>query len=331
MKTVELIVPCYNEEKCIRPFYEEVKRVFEDIPEHNFIITYVDDGSVDNTLVEIIKLAGEVGDATIRYISFSRNFGKESAMYAGLSKCVGDYISVMDVDLQHPPKLLPQMISAIENEDYDCAAARRVSRKGEPKIKSALSSAFYYVFNSLTGMDMAPGSTDYRLMKREVAKVVVQMSERERFTKGIYSWIGFKTKWIEYENVERVEGTSKWNIRGLARYSYNGFMAFATTPLRGVVWLGIVIVVATLIWIIRILYKYLAYGDATGGGITTLTLIVLFLGGMIILIQGMLGEYLARIYMEVKGRPIYIARESNIKEKTIDKSDKAMYDKGIQE
>lgn len=248
MKTIELIVPCYNEENCISLFYDRIKEVFLNMPGCEFIITFVDDGSKDNTIQEIKKVVERVDTGKVQYISLSRNFGKESAMYAGLSKSVGDYVAVMDADLQHPPELLKKMLDAIENEGYDCASARRVSRKGDPLIKSMLSRAFYHVINHVTVIDLVPGSTDYRLMKRKVVNAIVAMSERERFTKGIYAWVGFKNKWIEYENVERIAGKTKWNIRGLFHYAYSGFLAFATTPLRAVIYFGMFIVMASVIY-----------------------------------------------------------------------------------
>lgn len=214
MKTIELIVPCYNEEKCISLFYDRIKEVFSDMPGYRFIITFVDDGSKDNTMNEIKTVVERADAGKVQYISLSRNFGKEAAMYAGLSKSVGDYVAVLDADLQHPPELLKEMLDAIENEGYDCASARRVSRKGEPMVKSALSKAFYHVINHVTVIDLVPGSTDYRLMKRKVVEAIVAMSESERFTKGIYAWVGFKNKWIEYKNVERAAGKTKWNVRG---------------------------------------------------------------------------------------------------------------------
>lgn len=313
MKTIELITPCYNEESCIVPFYEAIDALFlNHMKEYNWIVTYVDDGSKDNTLLEIKKLVNNYPHKNIRYISLSRNFGKEGAMYAGLSNAVGDYIAILDVDLQHPPILLLDMLSAIEKEGYDCATARRVTRKGESKVRGAFSEKFYKVFNSLTGLELMGGSTDYRLMKFEVVQAILKMNERERFTKGIYSWIGFRNKWIEYENVERINGQTKWNFAGLLRYALNSFLSFAITPLRAVVWMGLLIVLADMLWVVKILFDYFVFGIATGGGITTLTLIVLFLGGVIITILGIIGEYMARIYLEVKKRPIYISRESNI-------------------
>ncbi len=313
MKTIELIVPCYNEENCISLFYDRIKEVFLNMPGCEFIITFVDDGSKDNTIQEIKKVVERVDTGKVQYISLSRNFGKESAMYAGLSKSVGDYVAVMDADLQHPPELLKKMLDAIENEGYDCASARRVSRKGDPLIKSMLSRAFYHVINHVTVIDLVPGSTDYRLMKRKVVNAIVAMSERERFTKGIYAWVGFKNKWIEYENVERIAGKTKWNIRGLFHYAYSGFLAFATTPLRAVIYFGMFIVMASVIYAGYIFVGTLN-SDAERTGYASIIIIMLFLGGVIITILGMIGEYMARIYMEVKNRPIYFVRESNISE-----------------
>ena len=313
MKTIELIVPCYNEENCISLFYDRIKEVFLNMPECEFIITFVDDGNKDNTIQEIKKVVERVDMGKVQYISLSRNFGKESAMYAGLSKSVGDYVAVMDADLQHPPELLKKMLDAIENEGYDCASARRVSRKGDPLIKSMLSRAFYHVINHVTVIDLVPGSTDYRLMKRKVVNAIVAMSERERFTKGIYAWVGFKNKWIEYENVERIAGKTKWNIRGLFHYAYSGFLAFATTPLRAVIYFGMFIVMASVIYAGYIFVGTLN-SDAERTGYASIIIIMLFLGGVIITILGMIGEYMARIYMEVKNRPIYFVRESNISE-----------------
>ncbi|MCQ2520939.1 MAG: glycosyltransferase family 2 protein [Lachnospiraceae bacterium] len=313
MKTIELVTPSFNEEKCIEKFIEEVDRVFSlELPDYQYLVTYVDDGSSDKTLVEIKRMEEAYGSDKVHYISFSRNFGKESAIYAGLCNCVGDYVVLLDVDLQHPVTLIPEMLKAIEEEGYDCATARRTSRKGEGKIKSFFSRNFYHLFNHITGLKLMPGATDFRLMKREVAQAIAKFSERERFTKGIYSWIGFQNKWIPYANVERTEGESKWSMRGLARYSLNGFLAFATTPLRAIIYMGLLIVAATVVWIIKILVDYLAFGVATGNGVTTLTLITLFLGGMVLTVLGVIGEYMARIYMEVKNRPIYITRETNI-------------------
>lgn len=310
-KHIEVIVPCYNEQECIRPFYEELHKVFAGMENYTFSILFVDDGSTDNTLNEIRLLSVETGADVIRYVSFSRNFGKEAALYAGLSNCKGDLVAVMDVDLQHPPKLLMEMTAVLE-EGYDCAGARRVSRKGEPFIRSMLSGCFYHVINAMTGMKLVPGMTDYRLMTDQVAAIIVSMQERERFTKGLYAWIGFRTKWIEYVNVERINGISKWSIRGLWNYARNGFIAFAVAPLRGVIYLGLIVVFVSFIYGLQVLTA--AYGGARKWeDTTTIILLLLFLGGVVITTLGVIGEYLARIYLEAKHRPIYIEKCTNIK------------------
>lgn len=312
-KRVELIVPCYNEEQCIKLFYDRVKEVFRTLQGYSYIITYIDDGSKDNTLNEIKSVANQAEEETVRYYSLSRNFGKEAAIYAGLENAIGDFVAVMDADLQHPPELLREMLRAIEEEGYDCASARRTSRRGEPILRSLCSKAFYQIINRITVIDLVPGSTDYRLMKRSVVKAIVALTERERFTKGIYAWAGFKNKWIEYENVERVAGKTKWNFFGLFRYAYSGFVAFATTPLRGVVYFGMLIVFLSIIYAIYIGIAALRSPTARTG-YASIIILMLFLGGCIITILGMIGEYLARIYMEVKRRPIYFVRDTNVKE-----------------
>lgn len=312
MKTIEIIVPCYNEENCVSLIYARLKEVFGQLKEHDFIVTYIDDGSKDNTLQEIKKVVETADKGKVQYLSFSRNFGKEAAIYAGLSKSTGDYVTVMDADLQHPPELLAEMIAVIEEEGYDCATARRVSRKGEPPIRSAFSKAFYRIISKITAVELVPGSTDYRLMTRKVVEAIVSMPEYERFTKGLYAWAGYKNKWIEYKNVERAAGKSKWSFWGLLKYAYSGFVSFATTPLRGVVYLGLLTVFASVIAAIYILIGAINSGGDSRTGYASIMILMLFLGGVIITILGMIGEYLARIYMEVKRRPIYFERESNI-------------------
>lgn len=313
MKHIEAIAPCYNEEECIRPFYNEMRRVFQDMEDYTFSILYIDDGSSDGTLTEIKALANEVGEEIVRYVSFSRNFGKEAALYAGLNNCEGDLIAVMDVDLQHPPALLKDMVEAID-EGYDCAGARRVSRNGEPVIRSMLSKGFYYFIDWMTGMNLVPGMTDYRLMKKKAVDAIVSIPERERFTKGLYSWIGFKTKWIEYQNVERINGTSKWTVLGLWNYAKSGYIAFAVAPLRGVIYLGMLVTLMSLIYGVQIWMASVS-GVRRWQDTTTIILLLLFIGGTIITTLGIIGEYLARIYMEAKKRPIYIEKESNVRGK----------------
>ncbi|MCM1182525.1 MAG: glycosyltransferase family 2 protein [Roseburia sp.] len=311
MKTVELIVPCYNEEKCVELFYNRVKEVFADMHGYDFIITYIDDGSKDHTRELIKKVADSADAGKVQYIFLSRNFGKESAIYAGLSQSVGDYVAVLDADLQHPPELLRQMIAAVEG-GYDCASARRVSRKGDPLVRSIFSKMFYPIINRITVIDLVPGSTDYRLMKRSVVNAIVSMTERERFTKGIYAWVGFENKWIEYENEKRAAGNTSWSFLKLARYAYSGFIAFATTPLRGVVYFGLLIVLVSVVAAVCTFISALNTPVAARTGYSTLLIVMLFLGGVIITVLGMIGEYMARIYMEVKQRPIYFVRETNM-------------------
>jgi len=310
-KRIEIIVPCFNEEKCVALFCEKIEETFKELPEFQWDILYVDDGSKDRTLRTIKELERKYGSEKVKYISFSRNFGKESAMYVGLSKSTGDYVVIMDADLQHPPKLLKEMICALEYEGFDSCAARRVSRNGEPPIRSAFSKTFYKMFQKISGVEMIQGSTDYRMMKRNMVEAIISMPETERFTKGIYSWVGFNTKWIEYENVERVAGETKWSFGGLLKYALNGFFAFATAPLRCVVYLGCIIVALSFFYGAIVFYGALT-SPGSRTGYASIIIIMLFLGGVIISILGLIGEYLARIYMEVKRRPIYIIRETNV-------------------
>lgn len=310
MRRVEIVVPSYNEQECVRPLYQKISEVFEEIQNANFSILYINDGSRDETLREIKQLEKEVGNEKIKYISFARNFGKESAIYAGLSNSTGDYVVLMDADLQHPPELISQMLEAMD-EGYDCCGARRVSRKGEPPIRSAFSKLFYKIINHVTGMRLVQGGSDYRMMTRQMVDAIVSLAERERFTKGIMSWVGFETKWIEYENVERYAGNSKWSFWGLASYAWNGFVSFATTPLRAVVYLGILVVALALVYFIYVFSKT-ASGGRSWTDETTIILLLLFFSGVVITILGVVGEYMARIYLELKHRPIYIEKESNI-------------------
>lgn len=312
MKHIEIVVPCYNEEACVAPLFEAVERVFAGIKDHEWSILYVNDGSRDGTLDELKRLKEVKGDR-VQYISFARNFGKESAIYAGLSNSTGDLVVLMDADLQHPPELIPEFIKGIE-EGYDCCGACRVSRKGEPLIRSAMSRMFYGIINRVTSMHLVQGGSDYRMMTRQMVKSILLLTERERFTKGIMSWVGFETKWIPYENVERYAGKTKWSFFGLVRYAWSGFIAFATTPLRAVTWLGSIIVLAAVAFAIYTFIDALNHPEQRTG-YATIILMLLFLGGIIITILGVIGEYIARIYMELKHRPIYIEKINTVKER----------------
>ncbi len=308
---IEIIVPCYNEEQCVELFCNKICEIFDAMEKFDFIITFIDDGSKDATLSTIKNMSARMLKGKVQYISFSRNFGKESAIYAGLSNCTGDYIAVMDADLQHPPELLIEMIRIIEEEGYDCCAARRKNRRGEPIIRKFFSNQFYHIMNKLTIIDLVQGSTDFRLMKREMADAVASLTENERFTKGIYAWVGYKTKWIDYENVERAAGKSKWSFHSLFNYAGNGIIAFATTPLRGIVYLGIIVTIVSIIYAAYVVFKAVMY-DGVRSGFTTLIVLITFFSGIILTTLGMIGEYVARIYMEVKNRPLYIVKEANL-------------------
>ncbi len=319
MKTIDIVVPCFNESSCIALLYSEIEKnlIHLDKKEYSWCVIYVDDGSKDDTLYNIKKLVREKGHDTVKYISFSRNFGKEAAIYAGLSYAKADYVVLMDADLQHPPALLPQMLSKIE-EGYDCCGARRVSREGEPKVRSLFSRFWYKAMKLLTGLEMTQGGSDYRVMTRQVVSTIVSMKEKERFTKGLFSWVGFSTCWIEYKNVERAAGRTKWSFWGLCRYAVSGFIAFATTPLRAAVWLGFTIDIITFIYAIHFLITNIrSTGPRTG--YATIVILLMFFGGTIILLLGIIGEYLARIYIESKDRPIFILKESNISKDDSDK------------
>lgn len=313
MKTVEMIVPCYNEEECIALFYARVCEVFENLKEHRFIITYIDDGSKDGTLDEIKKLVKTAEKGRVQYLSFSRNFGKEAGMYAGLKHTTADYIIIMDADLQHPPSLIPTMIQAIE-EGYDCCAAMRLSRTGESKIRSAFSRIFYRISNQLTDVKMEQNAVDFRIMSRQMVDSILELSEVQRFSKGIFAWVGYHTKWIPYENVKRPAGKSKWSFWGLFKYAIDGITAFSIAPLRLVSTMGCIISLFAFIYIVITLIQTLIFGIDVPGYVTTLCA-VLFLGGIMELSIGILGEYIGHIYMEAKDRPIYLIKETNLPKK----------------
>lgn len=306
MVLLSIVVPCFNEEESVEIFLNEIKKTLN---EYDYEIIYVNDGSSDNTLEKIKELVDL--NSNVKYISFSRNFGKESAIYAGLKNSSGDLICVMDVDLQHPPILLPEMIETVTCEDYDVAAARRVSRKGEPKIKSFFSHSFYKVFNRITKMDLAEGATDYRVMTRQVVDAILQMPEYNRFSKGLFHWVGFNTKWIPYENIERTVGETTWSFWGLVKYSIEGIVAFTTLPLSISIYLGIIISIVAFIYMIIIIIRYLLYSDPVQG-FATIMCSLLILGGIQLLSVGVLGKYLEKTYIETKNRPIFIIKETNI-------------------
>lgn len=309
MEKISVVVSCYNEEKALPLFYEEMERVrkkdFEGIVEFEYI--FVNDGSKDNTL-KIIKELNQK-DPKVRYISFSRNFGKEAAMYAGLEAAEGDYVTLMDADLQDPPALLKQMYDAIKNEGYDAVGTRRVTRKGEPPIRSFFARMFYKIINKMSNIEMVDGARDYRLMKRQVVDSIISLKEYNRYSKGLFSFVGFDTKWIEYENVERVAGETKWSFWKLFKYALEGITAFSTTPLIFSSIVGLIFCLVAFIAIIFIIVKTLVYGDPTAGW-PSMACIIVFVSGIQLFTIGIIGQYLSKTYLEVKKRPIYIIKET---------------------
>lgn len=308
MTKVDLIVPCYNESESLNAFYEETQRVFSLMPLYSFSYVFIDDGSSDNTLAIIKELADK--DKSVKYISFSRNFGKEAAMYAGMKNSSGELVGIIDADLQHPPEMLVEMIKEIEN-GYDVCSARRVSRDGEPRIRSFFSRQFYKLINKMSEIDLVDGAVDYRVMTRQVIDAILQLSEVQRFSKGIFTWVGFETKWLEFKNIERMAGESKWSFWKLFKYALDGITSFTTAPLRIASFLGIIISFFAFIYLLIEFFKRIFLGTDVPGYSTTVILI-LFMGGIILLSCGILGEYIARLYAETKNRPIYIEKHSNL-------------------
>ncbi len=314
MSLLSIIVPCYNEEESIIAFYDEFISVYtSSIIDYNSEIKYelilVNDGSKDNTLKLLKELAFK--DENVKYISFSRNFGKESALYAGLKNSSGDYIAVMDADLQDPPNLLPKMIIALDREDYDIVATRRVSREGEPPIRSFFARTFYKLFNRISKVELVDGARDYRLMTRQVVDAILDLSEYNRFSKGIFSWVGFNTKWLEYANIERASGETSWSFWGLFKYAIEGVMAFTTVPLVISTVLGILISIISFLYLIYIVLSTILFGNDVQGWASTVSIMIL-LGGIQLFSIGVLGQYLGKTYIETKHRPIYITKETNI-------------------
>lgn len=307
---ISLIVPCYNEEEAMPLFYQEASRVAAAMKESHgaeFEFVFVDDGSKDGTLAVARRLHRQ--DERVRYVSFSRNFGKEAAIYAGLQAAKGDYVATMDADLQDPPALLPQMLDALLTGDYDCAATRRTTRKGEPPIRSWLAKQFYRIINKMSDTEIVDGARDFRLMSRKMVDAVLQMSEYNRFSKGIFSWVGFQTKWFAYENVERVAGQTKWNFWSLFRYSIEGIVGFSTTPLLVAAGVGVFFCLMAFVGLAFVFVRALLFGDPTSGW-PSMVCILLLCSGVQLFCTGIVGEYLAKTYLEVKRRPIYIARET---------------------
>ncbi len=308
---ISLVVPCYNEQETVRIFYDETVKVLKEIG-YDYEIIYINDGSKDNTLSELIKLYEDYPDE-IKVIDFSRNFGKEAGMYAGLEHATGDYITVMDVDLQDPPQMLKEMIKGIEEEGYDIVGTRRVSRKGEPPIRSFFARQFYKLINRFIDVEIVDGARDFRLMKRKVVDSILSMKEKNRFSKGIFAWVGFKTKYLEYENVERVAGETSWSFYKLFLYALDGIIAFTTAPLQISTLLGVFVSLIAFLYMLFVFFKALLFGDPVAG-YPSMIVIILFLGGIQLLAIGIIGTYLSKLYIEVKDRPIYLVENIYSKE-----------------
>ena len=304
---VALIVPCYNEQEALPIFYEEVMKVVTTL-NYQYELIFVNDGSKDNTLSILKNFA--VKNENVTYISFSRNFGKEAAMYAGFSNADADYVAVMDADMQDPPALLPQMVKILETEDYDSVATRRVSRDGEPPIRSWFARKFYQLINKISDADIVDGARDFRLMKREMVDAIVAMGEYNRFSKGIFGWIGFKTYWLPFKNVERVAGETKWNFWKLFKYAIDGIINFSEAPLSIASWAGIGMTFIAFIMMVIVIVRRLCFGDPVAGWASTMCVII-FIGAIQLFSMGIMGQYIAKTYNEAKHRPHYIVAESN--------------------
>ncbi len=307
MDKISAIVPCYNEEQALPYLYEELMRVAQQMSGQDFEFIFVNDGSKDKTL-EVIKALRKKDDR-VRYVSFSRNFGKEAAIYAGLDAATGDYVAMLDADLQDPPHLLIEMYETLQKKEYDCVATRREDRKGEPVLRSFFAKKFYQLINKISDTEIVDGARDFRLMTRPMVNSILKLGEYNRFSKGIFGWVGFDTKWIAYENVERVAGQTKWSFWGLFFYSLEGIIAFSTRPLAIASIFGFVFFLISLVWICMIITKTLLWGDPVPG-YPSLICAIFFIGGIQLLCLGILGQYLSKTYLETKKRPIYIAKET---------------------
>lgn len=308
MSTISLIIPCYNEDEALIPFMEALGAVVSHVSPDKVELIFVDDGSVDGTLGILRGLSEE--NTYVKYLSLSRNFGKESAILAGLHAATGEYVAVMDVDLQDPPSLLPEMLKAVREEGYDCAGTRRVTRKGEPPIRSLFARMFYRAFNWISDTKLVDGARDYKLMSRPVVNALLSMPEYHRFSKGLYEWVGYKTKWIEFENVERAAGESKWSFWKLFKYSLEGILGFTTAPLSLASLLGVIFMFVSFASILFLCARQLIWHESVSGW-TSMVCIIIFLCGIQLFSIGIIGLYLAKTYMEVKRRPVFIVKEQS--------------------
>lgn len=306
MDKISLVIPCYNEQEALPFLYEELEKVSSEMSDQEFEFIFVNDGSKDRTLQVIKEL--KVKDERVHYVSFSRNFGKEAGIYAGLKKASGDYIALIDADLQDPPSLLTEMYGILKNEDYDCVATRRQDRKGEPPIRSFFAKKFYQLINKISETEVVDGARDFRLMSRQMVDAILDVGEYNRFSKGIFGWVGFNTKWISYQNVERVAGETKWSFWGLFLYSMEGIVAFSTRPLYLASLFGIVFCIVAFVMICFIIFKTLVFGEDVQGYASTIC-VIFFIGGIQLFCIGILGQYLSKTYLETKQRPLYVVKE----------------------
>lgn len=307
---ISLIVPCYNEEESLPILYKAICDVRDNQSKNEFEFIFVNDGSKDKTADVIRDLAKK--DSCVKYVIFSRNFGKEAAMYAGLEKAKGDYVAILDADMQDPPSLIPEMIEKLDNDEADIVAARRVTREGEPKIRSFFARTFYKLINKMCEVEIADGARDFRLMKRKVVDAILSVSERQRFSKGIFAWVGFRTLWLEHQNVERVAGETKWSFWKLFKYAIDGIVSFTTAPLRLATLCGFASAFTAFVYMVYYFIRAIIlqiYNDVPG--YPSLLCILLFIGGLILMALGVLGEYIGRTFIEVKNRPIYIKAEDD--------------------
>ena len=309
MDKISIIVPCYNEEESLPLFYDEIIGIAEGIKEVDYELLFVNDGSKDNTLTILKKISSI--NKNVKYISFTRNFGKEAAMLAGLQEASGDYIVIMDADLQHPVNLLPEMYNVLKNENIDCVCARRIDREGEGKLRNYLTKHFYSIINKISEIEMIDGAGDYRMMSRQMRDSIISFKEYNRYSKGLFSFVGFETKMIPYQNVKRAIGSTKWSLFSLFKYAMNGVISFSTIPLVIASICGLIFCFLAFVIAIYTAIKTTIYGNPTSGW-TTLVCIILFIGGLQMFFMGIIGQYIAKIYMEVKHRPIYLIKESNL-------------------
>ena len=307
--SISIVVPCYNEEEALPLFYKEFCALTEKMSGESFELLLINDGSRDKTLEVMKDLAAR--DPRVKYLAFSRNFGKEAGIYAGLENSTGDYVAIMDADLQDPPSLLPEMYKAVTEEGYDSVATRRVTRKGEPPIRSWFARKFYKLMSKISKTDLVDGARDYRLMNRKFVNAILSMGEYNRFSKGLFGWVGFKTKWLEYENIERAAGETKWSFWSLFVYALDGIMAFSTAPLVISTVVGMLLSLIAFAAIVFVIVRWLIFGDPVAGWASTIC-VILMLGGLQMLFIGILGQYFAKAYLELKKRPIYITGETNI-------------------